>query len=136
MVVLMRRLARYFVTTSRTTFAAPNPPILKWRRSSKRAIPRVAHGQGCHVIGSPTAPAEEPQTDCETSQWLPAARKTLGRHRHFNERPLRADTIEEVGDRLDFPFVGLAIFARQTALIAMDEFGYVSDIDLMPDGLG
>jgi hypothetical protein len=36
----------------------------------------------------------------------------------------------------DFPFVGLAIFARQSALIAMDEFGYVSDIDLMPDGLG
>jgi hypothetical protein len=39
-------------------------------------------------------------------------------------------------DRMDFPFVGLAIFARQSALIAMDEFGYVSDVDLMPDGFG
>lgn len=31
-------------TTSRPTFAAPNPPTLKWRRSSKRAISCLAHG--------------------------------------------------------------------------------------------
>src|ERR1700730_12051170 len=31
-------------TTSRPTFAAPNPPKLKWRRPSKRAISCLAHG--------------------------------------------------------------------------------------------